>query len=146
MAIVFYIVMLASWSYPFYAVIFSGDKPEKKYYQRILQPANYLWHFAGASLVALVAYYLAKLQDEIYIFLSAPLCFLLVLQFSNGITRVLYGRNVILLYRGDEKPKEYKWYIDGMLSIACLMAPFFSPFLFLNFFRQFHEVKIGVTN
>ena len=105
----FYIVMLVSWSYSFYAVAFSGERPAKKFYQKILQPANYFWHLAGASLLSMVAYYLAKWKNEIYIVLLSPLCFLLVLQLCNWFTRVLYDRNVILLYRGDVKPKEYNW-------------------------------------
>jgi hypothetical protein len=142
----FYIVILVSWSYSFYAIIFSGESPAKKYYQKILQPANYFWHLAGASLLSMGAYWLAKWKSEFYIILLSPLCFLLVLQLCNWITRAMYGRNVILLYRGEVKPKEYKWYIDGMLSVVCLGAPMFLPFVFINYFKHFHEIKIGVTN
>jgi hypothetical protein len=146
MAMEFYIVLLVSWSYSFYAVAFSGRRPAKKYYQKILQPANYFWHLAGASMLSMGAYYLAKWKSEFYIVLFSPLFFLLVLQLCNGITRAMYGRNVILLYRGDVKPKEFKWYVDGMLSIVCLVAPIVFPALFINYFRHFHEIKIGVTN
>lgn len=140
------IIMLVSWSYILYAIAFSGKRPAKKYYQKILQPANYFWHLAGASSLAMIAFYLAKRVDEFYVMLFSPLCFLLVLQLSNWITRTLYGRNVILLFRGDAKPKEYKWYVDGMLGALCLLVPILLPSLFFDYFKHYHEIKIGITN
>lgn len=94
----------------------------------------------------MIAFYLAKRADEFYVMLFSPLCFLLVLQLSNWITRILYGRNVILLFRGDAKPKEYKWYVDGMLGALCLLVPILLPSLFFDYFKHYHEIKIGITN
>lgn len=82
-------------------------------------------------------FYQKILQPSIYLWHLAG---------ATLLSMVAYDRNVILLYRGDVKPKEYKWYVDGVLGFVCLFAPMFLPFFFINYFKHFHEIKIGVTN
>ncbi len=140
------IISVFSFAYYMYAVAFSGKRTGQKYYQKILDPQKFLWHFAAAALLLIPAYGLARNYDPVYFMLSSPFIFLLILQFSNWITKTLYARNVILLYKGDVKPGEFVWYVDGVLSALCLIIPMITPGLLSNYFVRFHEIRIGVTN
>lgn len=136
---------LLNFAYVYYLVMW-GDRPEKKFYHKLLEPNTFAIHLSATGILAIIGILLGRRYDQLYAMLIAPMAGILLLFTLNWMVKTALGRNMLLRYRGDRNPREFIWYVDGILSIVVIMANVFMPILLMHYFDRFHEVKIGVTN
>jgi len=107
----------------FIFMAFSFD-PKKKYYHRLFKPGTYLFHLTLCFLVAVFGYYRITVFDSREVCFLMPLAFIIIFRVFDFIVVKVEGRHILVVTRGDKKPNEYKWWIDGTFTLLSAIIPF----------------------
>jgi hypothetical protein len=138
MSQLFIISLIIGVGYVFFMVYGNSLHPHRKYYNRLFERNIYFLHLFVAFLVALVGLYLSIRVDARHSMLLAPVVFLIEFRIIDVLVQKLTGRRIIISDRWDSKPKNYRWYIDGICSFLLAFTPILVSGLILNKFSQGH--------
>lgn len=101
--------------------------PEKKYYHRILERPVLYYHMLFVIVMATFGYYRCRYINFAEAYFFTPLLSLSVLLIANAVARHFLNRNILIITKWDNKPRIYKWYIDGTLSAVLIITTFMAP-------------------
>ncbi|SNC75038.1 hypothetical protein SAMN06265337_2673 [Hymenobacter gelipurpurascens] len=110
--------------------------PRKKPYNVLFDKRIYLVHLGLSIVLAAFGFwyfYDAELQT---VSCFVPAIFLIAFFVADSFVKLLTGRHLIIADRWDSKPPNYKWYIDGLLSILILSTSLCFPFVLATYLQQ----------
>ncbi len=135
----FWLTIIYGLGYVFYSTYGLWTlEPKKKFYNRLLLAGTYFPHLVINTIISTIGFYRCNNINPKEAFIFAPLLFLTILPIVNWVVRLLTGRNLIIATRWDRKPKNHKWYIDGLASIILVAVPLISCGMIMNKFRFGH--------
>lgn len=116
-----------------------SSRQNKKFYKKLFNPKVYYLALFGSVLLLikpLLDLYLLKQFTLIALYI--PFFYLLLFKIINWFSLRINKRNIIILAKGDEMPKEYKWYVDSLLLFVALFLSVLIPI----FISMFYEGKL----
>lgn len=129
------VTVLYGFGYIAYATYGLQDVPSKKYYNKLLHFRVALRDFIICSAVAIWGYVRIQsgITNETFVF--APIIFIPSLLLANSIVKVTTKRNIIIATRWDAMPEDYKWHVDGIMTIILLTTPLIICGYFMNYLK-----------
>jgi hypothetical protein len=108
------------------------QKPEKQYYNKLLQNRHFFINLFITSLLALFGYWRISF-DKREVFYFMPLIFLMTLRIMNWVALMLKGRNIIFATRWDSTNIKggISW-LDRLLSFLIILIPILACGLIMN--------------
>lgn len=110
----------------------------KKFYIRLFNPKIYYLTLLIAILLILIKPILDISFTSKYTLpmLAIPFFYLLLFKVINWISLIVNKRNIIIVGRSDNWPKEHKWYVDSMLHYTASILSIIIPFLISFYFKD----------
>lgn len=132
---VFYLGILYGVGYIFYSSISFQSDYRKKFYYRLFNNRLYFAHLLFTFLVACFGLFRCSQGFYQETFFIAPFLFLLLLRLLDLLVIALSERHIIISTRHDDRPENYEWYIDGILSVIIIAFPLIACGHLMNKFR-----------
>ncbi|RNI25036.1 hypothetical protein EFB08_16505 [Rufibacter latericius] len=107
-----------------------SQNPKKKFYRKLFNIKIYIITLFCSFLLLIIPLY-----DLIYdhqfgnVYLAIPFTYLILFKIADGISLLVNKRHIIIVGRGDNFPKEHKWYVDSVLSFTALFGAVVIPVL-----------------
>lgn len=98
--------------------------PKKKYYNQVFKSQIYSLHLIATLLIAIFGIYRVLTNDIREVSFMMPVLFLILFRIFDTIILKKEGRHIIVVTRGDHRPKEFKWWLDGIFSFLAAILPF----------------------
>lgn len=107
-----------------------SQNPNKKFYRKLFNLKIYLITLFCSFLLLLIPLY-GLINDHRFdnVYLAIPFFYLILFKIADGISLIVNKRHIIIVGRGDNFPKEHKWYVDSVLSFAALFGAAVIPVL-----------------
>lgn len=113
-----------------------SSRQNKKFYTKLFNPKVYYLTLLASVLL------LIKPVLDLYLFgqftlpiLAIPFFYLLLFKIINWLSLRINKRNIIIVGRGDNWPKEHKWYVDSLLHYTATLLSIFIPLLMSLYFE-----------
>jgi hypothetical protein len=131
----FYLGILYGLGYIFYSSISFQSNYQKKFYYKLFDKQTFVIHLLVTFLIAWFGFYRCKQGYFRETFFIAPFLFLLTLRLFDLLSLTINKRHVIIATRYDDRPKYYRWYTDGILSIVIVALPIVTCGHLMNKFK-----------
>lgn len=108
----------------------------KKFYKKLFNPKVYYLSLL-VSILLLIKPLVDLFLNGLFTLpiLAIPFCYLLLFKIINWLSLQINKRNIIIVGRGDNWPKEHKWYIDSLLHFIAILLSIFIP-IFINVYFE----------
>ncbi|RPD46041.1 hypothetical protein [Paracnuella aquatica] len=110
--------------YVFFMFMAFSSNPRNKYYNQLFKPSIYLLHLALTITTALYGLHRVRNHDVAETAYFIPVLFLIIFRLFDWIVMKSQGRHILIVTKGDHRPADYKWWIDGVLSFLSFIVPF----------------------
>ena len=109
--------------------------PQKKPYNQLFNTRIYLAHLGMAIVLAALGFW--YFQNVIFQTASCfvPIVFLVNFFVGDSLVKLMTRRHLIIADRWDKKPPNYKWYVDGLMSILIIVISLCSPFILTAYLK-----------
>ena len=109
--------------------------PQKKPYNALFDTRVYLSHLGLAIVLAIFGFWYFRSAGFQRASCFVPTVFLVSFFIADNLVKLVTSRHLIIADRWDNKPPNYKWYIDGLMSILLISVSLCSPFALEQYFR-----------
>lgn len=114
-----------------------STNPKRKFYRQLFNINIYLITlFASCILILepLFDYVYHRQLDKPYLAIS--FFYLILFKIVDGISLKVNKRHIIIVGRGDNFPKEHKWYVDSILAFLALVGAVALPILIREYINK----------
>ena len=111
------------------------SRQNKKFYKKLFDiKVYYLTMFVSIILLIKPIIDLIQIGQFTLPILAIPFVYLLLFKIINKLSLFINKRNIIIVGRGDNWPKEHKWYVDSLLHYLAVILSIFIPLLISLYF------------
>lgn len=111
------------------------SRQNKKFYKKLFDiKVYYLTMFVSIILLIKPIIDLIQIGQFTLPILAIPFVYLLLFKIINKLSLYINKRNIIIVGRGDNWPKEHKWYVDSLLHYLAVILSIFIPLLISLYF------------